>query len=233
MSKILCPFHEEDTPSCEVYEKDFHCYGCGAHGPLEKLGIEVKHDAKPKFIENLRKAREYIKTLPIETIRGFPFPVDRRGFYILWPDCDYYKLRLFEPGKGAKYKNPSGHSQPPFWVRRQGFQTLYLVEGEINALSVSSAHLDSDVCSPGSASDFTSKKTESLLTQLCNYANIIIVVDRDAAGTIAAIHAKAFCLRFHPKVSIVLMHQDANEILITHGKEALRQEIDRGMSQGL
>ena len=29
---ICCPFHNEKTPSMKVYEQDFHCFGCGAHG---------------------------------------------------------------------------------------------------------------------------------------------------------------------------------------------------------
>lgn len=31
---ICCPFHGEKTASLKVYEKDFHCYGCGAHGSV-------------------------------------------------------------------------------------------------------------------------------------------------------------------------------------------------------
>ena len=32
---ISCPFHSGDrTPSLKVYEKDFHCYACGAHGDV-------------------------------------------------------------------------------------------------------------------------------------------------------------------------------------------------------
>ena len=30
--KILCPFHEEKTPSCNFYEDGFYCFGCGEHG---------------------------------------------------------------------------------------------------------------------------------------------------------------------------------------------------------
>lgn len=32
--KILCPLHEEVTPSCHVYEDSFHCFGCGANGDV-------------------------------------------------------------------------------------------------------------------------------------------------------------------------------------------------------
>lgn len=44
---IVCPFHDEDTPSCMIYvnEDKFHCFGCQAHGDLidfyqNYLGIE-------------------------------------------------------------------------------------------------------------------------------------------------------------------------------------------------
>jgi DNA polymerase I-like protein with 3'-5' exonuclease and polymerase domains len=30
--KILCPFHDEQTPSCHIYPDHYHCFGCGAHG---------------------------------------------------------------------------------------------------------------------------------------------------------------------------------------------------------
>jgi hypothetical protein len=30
--KIRCPFHDEKTPSLQIYPDHFHCYGCGAHG---------------------------------------------------------------------------------------------------------------------------------------------------------------------------------------------------------
>lgn len=32
---IRCPFHAGDRePSLKVYEKDYHCFGCGAHGDI-------------------------------------------------------------------------------------------------------------------------------------------------------------------------------------------------------
>jgi len=33
----LCPFHEEKTPSCQLYaDGHYHCFGCGAHGWVEE-----------------------------------------------------------------------------------------------------------------------------------------------------------------------------------------------------
>ena len=31
---ICCPFHQEKTASCKVYDKSYHCFGCGAHGDI-------------------------------------------------------------------------------------------------------------------------------------------------------------------------------------------------------
>ena len=31
-NQVCCPFHEETTPSCTIYDDGYHCYGCGAHG---------------------------------------------------------------------------------------------------------------------------------------------------------------------------------------------------------
>jgi hypothetical protein len=31
-SKIRCPFHEDDEPSCHIYANGFFCFGCKAHG---------------------------------------------------------------------------------------------------------------------------------------------------------------------------------------------------------
>lgn len=31
---ICCMFHTEKTPSMRIYEKDYHCFGCQAHGDV-------------------------------------------------------------------------------------------------------------------------------------------------------------------------------------------------------
>jgi hypothetical protein len=30
--KVCCPFHDDSTPSCHIYDDHFHCFGCGARG---------------------------------------------------------------------------------------------------------------------------------------------------------------------------------------------------------
>lgn len=31
---ICCPFHNEKTPSMKIFEKDYHCFGCGSNGDV-------------------------------------------------------------------------------------------------------------------------------------------------------------------------------------------------------
>lgn len=31
---MCCPFHNEKTPSFKVYDNNYHCFGCGAHGDV-------------------------------------------------------------------------------------------------------------------------------------------------------------------------------------------------------
>ena len=30
--KVRCPFHDDSTPSCQIYDDHYHCFGCGARG---------------------------------------------------------------------------------------------------------------------------------------------------------------------------------------------------------
>src|SRR3990167_7896713 len=34
---VCCPFHQERTPSLALYSDHYHCFSCGAHGPLDDL----------------------------------------------------------------------------------------------------------------------------------------------------------------------------------------------------
>jgi len=42
--RMVCPFHEEDTPSMVFYpmpQNEFHCFGCGKHGDVINLYADV------------------------------------------------------------------------------------------------------------------------------------------------------------------------------------------------
>lgn len=72
---VRCPFHKGDRePSLKIYERDFHCFGCGAHGDIfdfvqrmdhltfreafESLGGSYEHSARADFkVYHARKQR--------------------------------------------------------------------------------------------------------------------------------------------------------------------------------
>lgn len=222
--KVLCPKHEDTVPSCEVYKDGGYCFVCRERVTLEELKIESSQIPKERYIEDLEESRSYIETLPKERIRGFLFPCDSKGFYILWPGSEYYKLRRFDDS--PRYRNPAGHSPPLFWGAKGKGRTLYIVEGEINAMSIAASLVDSDICSPGGVSEFgMSKKTEAFLTEYAKYDKVVIVVDKDAPGVLAAIELKSSLLKRVSDVGVVLMERDANEIYCNEGPEAVREAL--------
>jgi hypothetical protein len=52
----LCPFHNERTPSFNVYKKHFYCFGCQAHGDVFNFIQEIE---KVNFKEALNKLKIY------------------------------------------------------------------------------------------------------------------------------------------------------------------------------
>jgi len=224
--KICCPFHQEDTPSCHVYHDGYHCFGCGAHGPLSDLKGRVDVKAPPKHTEpeDLGPWRQYLAKLPLRQVRGLSLPCDNRSYFIVWPGTQFFKRRFFEPGKGPKYVGPRGHQPPLFWVRREG-AILVIVEGELNALSVAAALPEAAVCSPGSASNFS---PAFLRKELCNtvyYTKICIIADADNPGAEAVMNAKGFFNAFGRDVQWKLMSPDANDVLVELGAETLREQL--------
>jgi len=49
--KILCPFHDEKTPSCHLYaDGHYHCFGCGAHGWIDE-DLDIDDDTLTKLAQ--------------------------------------------------------------------------------------------------------------------------------------------------------------------------------------
>lgn len=59
-SKICCPFHDEKTPSCQVTDDFFKCYGCNAKGDLIKF-IQMKDSLS--FTEAIQKLAEFFNVV--------------------------------------------------------------------------------------------------------------------------------------------------------------------------
>lgn len=227
--RILCPKHEELTPSCVIYETTYKCFGCGATGPLTELkGIDVKPTkAKPK--EDINAALAYIKTLPTQEVRGLDLPCDDKFFYLVWPDAAYYIKRLKDAtGYKSKYICPTGHLRPLYTPQRMG-KGLLVCEGELNALSAATALKDWAICSPGGTGEFAEARVSRDLTFYRKFDNIRVVVDKDKAGAIAAIQMKAYLSRYCPNVTNYLVEKDFNDILVYDGKTELRRQLKEKM----
>ena len=233
MRRVRCIFHAERTPSLVIRSTHFFCYGCGRRGPVGDLPSDLvalaKEDTEEEP-EDISSQLEYIGSLRRLKHRGLEFPTDSRGYFIVWPDKSYYKYRLFE-GK-PKYIGPRGYKPPSFWARKEG-QTLALVEGEINALSMSKAFPEYAVMSPGSTTNFNPQVLANNLTHLKSYANIVVILDNDEAGIKALIRTKAYFLYKFPFVDYLLLDQDANDLFVESGTEGLRARVQKGLQNRL
>ncbi len=230
MARMLCPFHKEDTPSAVIYPDNFaHCFGCGAHWKVEGTE-EVIAEVKPRYVEDVAKSMQRILSLPVQRIRGLGLHTDGTYYYVVWVDGSYYKKRAFDDSQGQKYLGPTGVTKPMFIANRtQSKDLLVICEGEINAMSITQACPELNVVSPGGAGDFYSKRVKSDLHYYCGYKRIVLIADNDKAGAIAAIELKSILLPYVADVKIHLMQSDANEILVTYGREELKEEIEKAV----
>lgn len=226
--KYHCPRHVENTPSAVAYSNGYHCFGCGAYGPLAELGIPAGERIEVAYVEDIGSSLERIDRLPRQEIRGFSLPADDHGYYLVWPDRSYYKRRVYGADATSKYRGPSGHTKPAFKVSEGSGSHLALVEGEFNALSLGTLEGAFDVISPGGAGDFYSKNGTRHLGDYARYGRVDIVVDADAAGAQAAIETKSRLVVLGCQdVRIHLVDKDFNDTLVLRGKEALRDEVKR------
>jgi DNA primase len=234
--KILCVFHEESTPSLVLYKDGFKCYGCGVFGKLEELeGVEIppKEELESEPPEDLQYSLTRILSLSDAEVRGLTFPADNSGYYIVWPDHSYYKKRFWEPGKGPKYIGARGHTRGLFWARKEGNDTLAIVEGEINALSVAKAMPGIDVVSPGGVGDFTERKAKQQLTSYYRYSTIVVIADADKPGAEAIINTMSVLWANKIKAVGLPMQPDANEVLINDGPGKLKEQIEKAIKGAL
>lgn len=56
--KISCPFHNERTPSCVLYDDNsFHCFGCGANG---RGAIDFLTSTGASFEDTIKELSTYL-----------------------------------------------------------------------------------------------------------------------------------------------------------------------------
>lgn len=199
---MLCPYHADSNPSMEVYaDGSRHCFVCWAHDGPEAGAVGETRAVKDP--ENIQASIAYIQSLPKKTIRGLELHSNDKGYFILWPENDFYKFRAFEGD--VRYRAPRGHKQPVFY-QHPGSKTLVLIEGELNAASVS--HIGCDSASPGSAGNFISL-SQDLIALAKMYDRCLIWADNDPAG-IKAVWAVAPYLDNYKQITTDF---DANDLL--------------------
>ncbi len=229
--RILCPFHEERTPSFVLYEDHGFCYSCGKSASRHNLSsvYQGSWEPSPEVQEDLGESISRIRSLPKRDVRGLRLHSDDFSYYIVWPDGSYYKRRFYDP-KGPKYIGATGHRKPPYVASAKG-DTLILVEGELNAMSIAEAFPDLSVVSPGGCGDF--RHVSKWLTSCQLYSTILVIADRDAPGAEACIEAMSQLQGKVPRIIAHLMPKDANEVLVNEGPEKLREEISRVLGRGV
>jgi len=72
-SKIICPFHNERSPSFHVYEDSYYCFGCSEHGDSITFVAKLE-DLKPLEAARLIAVRF---NLPVDRI---PTAEEQRRF---------------------------------------------------------------------------------------------------------------------------------------------------------
>lgn len=106
--KMLCPFHDENTPSFFVHKEELiaHCFGCGKGGRIDWIvaqhrGIPVEKarqllELTPEdfaFSEAVTRRNPVPETYPASWIRAFP----------KFADCKYLSERGFTPETIQKF----------------------------------------------------------------------------------------------------------------------------------
>lgn len=184
--------------------------------------------------EDLNEKLVYIKALPKQVIRGILCPFDSAGYYIVWPGSVYYKLRRWQStDDSSKYYCPSGHSKPVFRVDSvKPSRNLVLVEGEINAISLSQSRGRFDIISPGGTGNFIDSQMIKELPKFVYYDNIVICVDADTSGLNGALKLKKLLYsepNLHATVIINLMEKDFNKLLTEYDEDfntAVKKEFE-------
>jgi putative DNA primase/helicase len=70
---VICPAHDDHSPSCHIYPDHFHCFSCGAHGDhIDWLELAFKLDTQSAILELERRAALHPTTTPPQTISQLP-----------------------------------------------------------------------------------------------------------------------------------------------------------------
>lgn len=231
--KINCQFHNDLTASMKVYEDHFYCFGCGKSGGLSLLSGDTNNvvkraNASYKPKEDINQKLTYIRTLPNKSIRGFMLPYDESGYYVIYPFEPYYTKRLVNPLKESdKYRGPMGHKKPLFRMEHPTAKMLFVVEGQLNAMSLyASMDIEASVVSPGGATDLCRPDFVRMYLQ---YTHICVIVDKDPAGVVSGLALVNTLIKANKNAVLLPLEVDLNEVYVKKGPDAVKEEVKRGV----
>lgn len=217
--KILCPAHPDSTPSMEVYPDGGFCFSCGAYIPIGELPNGETYKIEKKEPENIQETINRVEQLPKINQRALLLHSNAHGYYIVWPNKEFYKFRKTTENT-VRYMGPRGRRPPLFWIKsKQTGNTIVVVEGELNAISLLEAYPDPsfDIASPGSANELS--RHEGIYR---TFKTVIIVVDNDPTGIANGFVTKELLLKAGIDVTLIPIPKDFNDILQDQGPEGLR-----------
>lgn len=203
-----------------MYPDRAYCFVCRYSCPSDNIVSAEELQQMRQEPADIEEEMAYIQQLPIRDIRGLKLPVDDQGYYIVWPNNNFYKKRLFE-GK-SRYVGPRGH-RPPIFEYLTNRKSCIVIEGELNAVSGYNS-LSSKVTnrvtilSPGSATELP-----KILPYLLTFDTIAIIVDRDIPGVGWGSNLKHELVKHQKKVQLVAVEKDINQILQEEGKEGVKK----------
>lgn len=88
---ICCPVHEEKTPSCQLHDDWWYCFGCGASGDSLGLIAAVTHTPVAEVLRRYgdntpswRRQARYTKQVDPEALRNAPYTGYRKLLAWFW-----------------------------------------------------------------------------------------------------------------------------------------------------
>lgn len=257
-TRTTCPAcsHERRKSSDKCLSVDverglFFCHHCGHSGGLKD---ESKKEIQQYFVKPTYKAKTNLPPKVIEWFesRGIPeniLALNHIGYGKSFKDKNGIQFPYYKDGEVVNIKHRTHDKQ--FRQEKNAEKCLYrfdniaqcdgdtliICEGEIDALSFQVAGFSMVTSIPDGAPSADAKEFNSKFDFLKsaeeiigNYKNVIIAVDNDKPGKrleeelVRRIGAEKCCRVEYPECC-----KDANDVLVNHGKEALRKTIEKAI----
>ena len=109
-----CLFHEDRTPSMKLYDKHFHCYGCGKHGDIITLTGQLfnisPYEAAQKLAQDfhIMPNKNLVLTDKFKPTWHSYIEQENRAFRILNEYCRFLEdcRELYKPGSPSDELHP-------------------------------------------------------------------------------------------------------------------------------